>query len=161
MRTVGDPCLRTQAQEVKQITQEEKKLFSRMAQMMYDAEGVGLAAPQIGISRALIVIDAGSGLYKLANPRIVKGSGTVTQEEGCLSVPGVGIKVRRQARVVVEALDEDNRSVTIEAEGLLARVFQHEIDHLNGTLIIDHASLLEKLKYKKAIAQLKRNGKPV
>jgi peptide deformylase len=161
MRIVGDPCLRERAQEVKQITQEEKKLFSRMAQMMYDAEGVGLAAPQIGISRRMVVIDAGSGLYKLANPRILRGGGSVTQEEGCLSVPGVGIKVRRQARVVVEALDEDNKTVVIEAEGLLARVFQHEIDHLNGTLIIDHASLIEKLKYKKAIEGLKRNGKTV
>lgn len=126
--------------------------------MMYDASGVGLAAPQIGISKALVVIDDGNGLYKLANPRIVQGSGWYTQEEGCLSVPGVGIKVRRWKSIVVEALDEDGKKIVIKAEGLLARVFQHEIDHLNGKLIVDHASLIEKLKYRKAIEELKKHG---
>ncbi len=132
-----------------------------MAQMMYDSSGIGLAAPQIGVSKALVVIDDGNGLYKLANPRIVKGSGWYTQEEGCLSVPGVGIKVRRLKSIVVEALDEEGKKVTIKADGLLARVFQHEIDHLNGKLIIDHASFLEKMKYRKAIEGLKKHGQPV
>lgn len=158
MRTVGDPILRRQVDQVREITAEDKKLLSRMAQMMYDASGVGLAAPQIGISKALVVIDDGNGLYKLANPRIVKGSGWQIQEEGCLSVPGVGIKVRRLKSIVVEAMDEDGKKLTIEAQGLLARVFQHEIDHLNGKLIIDHASLLEKMKYRKTIEELKKRG---
>jgi len=161
MRIVGDPVLRTVVRQVREITQEDRKLLSWMAQLMYEASGIGLAAPQIGVSKAFVVIDEGNGLYKLANPRIINGSGWLTQEEGCLSVPGVGIKVRRLKSIVVEAMDEDGKKITIEAQGLLARVFQHEIDHLNGKLIIDHASLIEKMKYRKAIEALKKHGQPV
>ena len=107
----------------------------------------------------MAVVDMGSGLYKLINPKIIKKEGSQSIEEGCLSVPGVSIKIKRAERIALKALDEEARPITIEAEGLLACVFQHEIDHLNARLIIDHASLFEKIKIKKRLTELKRRAK--
>lgn len=154
IRTLGDQVLKNGVRQVEKVTDAHRKLLSEMARLMYAVSGVGLAAPQVGIDESLIVIDAGSGLYKLANPRIVKSDGQQVSEEGCLSVPEVGVKVKRARTVVVEALDETGKPVTIEAEGMLACVFQHEIDHLNGKLIIDHASLIDKIKYGRKIKEI-------
>jgi len=154
IRTLGDQALKNGVRQVERLTDTHRKLLSEMARLMYSVSGVGLAAPQVGIDESLIVVDAGSGLYKLANPRIVKSDGQQVSEEGCLSVPEVGVKVKRAKTVVVEALDENGKPVTIEAEGLLACVFQHEIDHLNGKLIIDHASLIDKIKYGRKIKEI-------
>jgi len=130
-----------------------------MVRIMYDSSGIGLAAPQIGINESMIVIDIGQGLYKLINPRIIKKQGVQSMEEGCLSVPGVGIKIKRAKKIWVKALDDLGKEVDLAAEGLFACVFQHEIDHLNGKLIIDYASFVEKLKIKKALAELKQRAR--
>ncbi len=158
IRVLGDPVLRELAMPVKIVTDEHRKFLSEMARLMYEVSGLGLAAPQVGVSQAMIVLDAGSGLYKLINPRIVKRDGCQSMEEGCLSVPGVGIKVKRAKSVIVEAQDESGKPLVIEAEGLLACVFQHELDHLNGKLIIDHASPLERMRLKKKLKNFKEIG---
>jgi peptide deformylase len=154
IRILGEPVLKNAVRQVVKVTDSHRKILSEMARLMYSVSGVGLAAPQVGITESLAVIDAGSGLYKLINPRIVKATGQQTSEEGCLSVPEVGVKIKRAKHVVVEALDENGKPLTIEAEGLLACVFQHEIDHLNGRLIVDHASLIDKIRYGRKIKEI-------
>lgn len=134
---VGDPVLREHARPVPKITPNIVKLLQNMADTMYDAPGVGLAAPQIGISKRVIVIDAGEGLIELINPEIISAEGQEVDVEGCLSVPGLQGEVRRAARVKVAGLDREGKPVIVEGEGLLARVLQHEIDHLNGILFVD------------------------
>ncbi len=156
IRLLGESVLRKKSRPVKKITPAYSDILSRMAQLMYANSGVGLAAPQVGINEAMIVVDIGSGLYKLINPRIVKKEGQQIIEEGCLSIPGVCIKVKRAKKVLLQAQDESANAVKIEAEDLLACVFQHEIDHLKGKLIVDYASLLEKLKIKRKLAQIKK-----
>jgi len=108
-----------------------------MADTMYDAEGVGLAAPQIGISKRVIVIDAGEGLLELINPEILEQEGQDRKIEGCLSVPGIQGEVIRAYRVKVKGWDRTGKETVIVGEGLLARALQHEIDHLNGVLFVD------------------------
>jgi peptide deformylase len=159
IRLFGDPGLRKEAKPVKGITSVHSDILSQMAQHMYAASGIGLAAPQVGINEAMIVADIGSGLYKLINPKIVKRQGHQTVEEGCLSIPGICMKVKRAKKVLIEAQDEFAKPITIEAEDLLACVFQHEIDHLKGKLIVDYASLFEKLKIKKKLRELKKKVK--
>ncbi len=158
IRTFGDPVLRRRSRKVLAVTDAERGILSAMAQIMYDSSGIGLAAPQVGIAKSMIVVDAGTGLYKLVNPRVVRKSGSQALEEGCLSVPGVCIKVKRGRRVTVKALDQDGRPVTIEAQDLLACVLQHEIDHLRGKLIVDYASFLDKLKIGKKLADLQKKA---
>ena len=159
IRKFGDLVLRKKSLPLKKVSFEQAEFLSRMAQLMYDDEGVGLAAPQVGLNQAMIVVDIGKGLYKLINPKIVKAQGAQVNQEGCLSVPGVCLKIRRANKVEVEALDETGEPVSIKAEGLLACVFQHEIDHLNGKLIVDYATLLEKIKIAKVLKELKKETK--
>lgn len=158
IRVFGDPALRKKAKTVKKVTPECLRVLSEMAQLMYAQSGIGLAAPQVGITESMIIADIGTGLYKLINPKIVKKKGTQAIEEGCLSVPGVCIKVKRAGKVVINARNEEFSPVTIEAEGLLACVLQHEMDHLNGKLIVDHASFLDKIKIKKRLEELKKRS---
>lgn len=116
-------------------------LVAAMAKAMYDAPGVGLAAPQIGVLKRVIVFDLDDGLVALCNPRIVdKSDETETDEEGCLSLPGISIPVERSVRITCEALDIKGNPVTIECEDLLSRLLQHETDHLDGVLILDRAT---------------------
>ena len=124
-----------------------------MARLMYEAAGVGLAAPQVGIDEQMIVVDIGKGLYKLINPRIVRKEGRQVFGEGCLSVPGVSIKVKRAKKIMLEALDEDGKIVVFDAQDLLACVCQHEIDHLLGKLIIDYAPVWKRLILKKQLKE--------
>lgn len=159
IRLVGDPVLSDGVKRVEKVTDYHRKVLSGMARFMYEVQGVGLAAPQVGINESLIVVDVGSGLYKLANPEIITCEGESSAEEGCLSVPGVGVKVKRAKKITIKALDEDGKDVSIEAEGLLARAFQHELDHLNGKLIIDHASASEKPRISKKIEEIKKQHK--
>ena len=138
---VGDPVLREQAKEVKSITPNVIKLLENMADTLYEAKGVGLAAPQIGISKRVVVIDTGEGLIELINPQIIKYSEeTESCVEGCLSIPGIQGEVERYLKVAVRALNREGEEFEIEGEGLLARAFQHEIDHLHGVLYVDRAS---------------------
>lgn len=141
----GDPVLRRIAHPVKEVNENIKKLMNNMAETLYHAKGVGLAAPQVGISKRVIVVDIGEGLFKLANPEIVASSGIQDGAEGCLSVPDVVGNVKRSERVTVKALNEDGDEVTIDASGYLARAFQHEIDHLNGIIFTDKATAIERV----------------
>jgi peptide deformylase len=142
IRIQSDPVLRKKAREVREITPTITKLLDDMAETMYDAQGVGLAAPQIGISKRLVVIDVQDekGLLKLINPKITVRSGRETAIEGCLSFPGIAGEVERAAEVTVEALDETGNKISFVAEGLLARACQHEIDHLDGVLFVDRVT---------------------
>jgi len=158
IKVVGENVLRRKAKQVRQVGEEHQDILSRMAQLMYDSSGIGLAAPQVGITQSMIVVDIGQGLYKLVNPRIVRRKGTQVLEEGCLSVPGVCVKVKRAKWVCLEALDQQGEPLRVEAEGLLACVFQHEIDHLEGKLIIDYAPLLQRLKMRKHLEGLKKKN---
>lgn len=141
----GDPVLRRIAHPVKEVNDNIKKLLDNMAETLYHAKGVGLAAPQVGISKRVIVVDIGEGLFKLVNPEIVASSGIQDGAEGCLSLPDVVGNVKRSERVTVKALDENGDEVTIEATGYLARAFQHEIDHLNGIIFTDKATAIERM----------------
>lgn len=136
-----DEVLHQVAKEVKKITPNVQKLLTDMADTMYDAEGVGLAAPQVGILKRLIVIDVGDehGLIELINPEIISEEGEQFGPEGCLSIPGYRGDVRRALTVTVKGLDRDGKEVTYTGSELLARAFQHEIDHLNGVLYTDLA----------------------
>lgn len=159
IRIYGDPVLRIKAAPVKVIKPAHRQVLSQMAQLMYESGGIGLAAVQVGVSEAMIVVDIGAGLYKLINPKIVEKQGSQAMEEGCLSVPGVCIKVKRAKKIVVKAIDEEARPVVLQAEDLLACVFQHEIAHLNGKLIIDYANFLDKIKNANALKALKKRSK--
>lgn len=158
IRLFGDPVLRQRVKPVKEITSRHRDTLSQMAQLMYARSGIGLASSQVGMDEAMIVLDIGSGLYKLINPKILKRQGRKVLEEGCLSLPGICIKVKRAQKVLLKAQDEFGKPLTIEAEGLLACVFQHEIDHLRGKLIVDYASLFKKLKIKKKLKELKKKA---
>ena len=139
----GNPVLRKKAQPVKVVDSLVGQLLDDMLETMYASNGIGLAAPQVGISKRIIVADIGdeeTGPVKMINPRIVERSGNVLGLEGCLSIPNVYGDVERAERVVVKGLDERGKPVVYEAEGLMARVFQHEIDHLDGKLFTDVAT---------------------
>ncbi|MBU4345948.1 MAG: peptide deformylase [Candidatus Omnitrophica bacterium] len=159
IRLLGDPALRKKSRPVANINQRHQDILGEMARLMYVNSGIGLAAPQVGINEAMIVVDIGSGLYKLINPKIVSKSGHQVMEEGCLSIPGVCIKVKRAQKVLLEAQDEEARPVAIEAQGLLACVFQHEIEHLSARLTVDHTSFFEKLKLRKRLTALRKRSK--
>lgn len=136
-----DPVLREQAKPVPKITPNIHKLLDDMADTMYDAEGVGLAAPQIGILKRVIIVDVGddNGLIELINPEIVSKEGEQFGPEGCLSIPGLRGDVNRAMKVTIKGLDRDGNEIVITGSELLARAFQHEVDHLNGVLFTDLA----------------------
>jgi len=133
-----DNILRQNYVPVHEVASKEKELFEKMFFTMKHFCGIGLAAPQIGISKKLIVAEVDSRIIKLANPRIVGIRGSDSMTEGCLSIPDVAIDIQRPNEVIVQGLDERGKIVEIRMEGLLARVVQHEIDHLQGKLIIDY-----------------------
>jgi peptide deformylase len=134
--TIGHPVLEEQAKEVTKITKRTVKLVNDMLETMYDANGVGLAAPQVGVSERIIVLDVGEGPIVLINPVISAAEGEEIDVEGCLSVPERWVYVKRSSNVVVTGLNEKGKSIRIPADGLLARALQHEIDHLDGVLMV-------------------------
>jgi len=136
-----DERLRQKSAPVEKITRREIKFLSMMLSVMRLHKGIGIAAPQLGILKRLIAVDIGNGAVLLGNPRILQRKGGTILNEGCLSVPGVRVDIARPDYVVVAGLNDKNVNVEIKAEGLLARVLQHEIDHLDGKLIIDCMSL--------------------
>ena len=137
IRVQGDSVLTKKSRTVDKMTPRIGELITDMLDTMYDAMGVGLAAPQVGILKRIVVIDVGEGPIVLINPEILETSGEQTGDEGCLSVPGMAGQVTRPNYVKVKALDEDMNEVEYEGEGLLARAFCHEIDHLSGHLYVD------------------------
>lgn len=140
VRFLDDPVIKEKSLRVTRIGKDMTTLTKDMADTMYDAQGVGLAAPQIGILKRVIVIDMHDdrGLVAYVNPRILELSGhEEVDDEGCLCVPDVRVPVKRATRIVVEALDLKGRTIKIEAEDMMARVLQHEIDHLEGTTILE------------------------
>ncbi len=152
---------------VDEVTDEVRQLVDDMVETMYDAPGIGLAAPQIGVKQRITVIDTSAGeeennLHVFINPEIVEREGNIRWEEGCLSIPGVYENVDRCRRVVVRALGRDGEPFELEAHDLLAVCIQHEIDHLDGVLFLDHLSRLKRKilmkKYKKHLAKLKREA---
>ncbi len=153
--TYPDPFLSKPVKPVAEVTDEVKGIIENMAQTMYDAPGVGLAAIQVGIDKAIIVYDPTSDAQvrdyqALINPRIVEYHGsTLSEEEGCLSVPDMRCDIRRAERIVVEGLDRNGNPVRFEAEGVPAIILQHEIDHLNGILILERISALKRQIYKR------------
>lgn len=155
----GSKVLREVAQPVDEINNEVRQLAEDMLETMYKGDGVGLAAPQIGISKRIIVIDItphdpSSKPMVLINPEIIEKEGQVDAEEGCLSVPEIRGEVKRAEKVTVEALDLDGKKIRIEAQELLARALQHEIDHLNGKFIVDHFGRLKQQLIKKQLRKI-------
>lgn len=147
----ANKALRKKSLLVKSIGKEEQKLLDGMAKTMYSSGGIGLAAPQVGINKQIIILDVGQGLFKLINPMVKKREGHEIMEEGCLSLPGISVKVKRAKKIFVEGVDEFNKSLSFWADDLFSRVLQHEIDHLKGKLIIDYASFLKKIKIRKEL----------
>ncbi|MBF7082327.1 peptide deformylase [Desulfallas sp. Bu1-1] len=140
-----DDLLREKAKRVTKLGRNIEKLLDNMRDTMYANKGVGLAAPQIGVSKRVIVVDVGQGLVELINPEIIDVDGMQTDAEGCLSIPGMVGDVTRAAWVKVRGLDRKGNEIELEAEGFFARALQHEIDHLDGILFIDKATNLRKV----------------
>jgi len=143
---LGNNILRERAKAVPKITPNILKLLDNMADTLYSAKGVGLAAPQVGVAKRVVVIDAGEGLVELINPEIIKYEGQETDAEGCLSIPDTVGDVTRAAAVEVKCLDRQGKERVFQAKGLYARALQHEIDHLDGILFIDRARKVWKVK---------------
>ncbi len=157
--------LRSRARQVNDITGETQGLIDRMAETMYAAPGIGLAANQVGSLQRIVVFDLspreeGPRLNVLINPEIIDAEGEIIHEESCLSVIDYSAEVARSARVLVRGADREGRPVELEAEGLLAVCLQHEIDHLDGTLYIDHISNLKRALYKKKLKKLLKKNPP-
>jgi peptide deformylase len=155
-----DPRLREKAREVTQVDDSIRALVSDMFETMYASNGVGLAATQIGVAQRVIVVDTSprqedARPLALINPVLVATEGTTTNEEGCLSVPGEAEEVARAEKVTVKALDRDGKEITVQADGLLAIALQHEMDHLDGVLFVDHISTLKRELIKRRMKRLK------
>jgi peptide deformylase len=159
----GDDVLKEKAAEVRDISQRIVDLAAAMAQTMHHAPGIGLAAPQVGESLQLLTVDLSLGedpgeLLVIVNPRIIESEGYEISEEGCLSVPGYSLPIKRSARILLQAMRLDGGELRAEFDGLKARVLQHEIDHLNGMLIVDRISSLKRTLIKKEISRKRKSG---
>lgn len=160
----GADTLHRAAAPVAEVTPEIQRLIDEMIQTMYAAPGVGLAAPQIGVPLRIFVADVSvgrdpAGLHVFVNPEFVERDGMQLEEEGCLSVPGFNATVARPARAVVKGLDREGKEQTVEGTGLLARAFQHEMDHLEGTVFVDRLRGIQKDLILSKIRKLTRAGK--
>jgi peptide deformylase len=155
-----DPILKKKASPVGEVNDSIRALVNDLFETMYAADGVGLAAPQIGVLKNIIVLDTTprqpeSKPYAMINPQIVSLEGKMVYTEGCLSIPGEAEEVERAAKVTVKFLDPEGKPQTLEAEGLLAVAIQHETDHLNGTMFVDHLSALKREMIRKRMKRLK------
>lgn len=137
IRKIGDDILRKKSRTVEKIDDRIEQLLNDMAETMYKSEGVGLAAPQVGILKRIIVVDVGDNLIKLINPEIIESEGSQIDDEGCLSVPNQRGKVDRPQSVTVKGMNEKGEEILVKGEDFLARALCHEIDHLNGILFVD------------------------
>ncbi len=159
IRLYGDPCLRKKSTLLKEVGPSERILIDSMIATMHDYKGIGLAAPQVGVNQRIIVADIGEGPMALINPKIIRKSGTDILEEGCLSIPGITVKIKRAQKVLVQYTDHNNKSVEKVFEDLLARVILHETDHLDGKLIIDYATIVAKRKFKNQLKEIEASQK--
>lgn len=160
---LGDPVLETPTKPVEKFDDDLKKLVDEMFESMYAAQGVGLAAPQIGVNLRIAVIDVTNGKNPegrivCANPRILHAEGEQSEEEGCLSIPGFRGRVARPLFVTVGAQDASGKEFEMRGEGLLARAFCHELDHLDGVLFITHLSILKRDLIKRKVRKLRKAG---
>lgn len=144
IKKAGDAVLKEICKPIEKIDKRLKKMLDDMTETMYEADGVGLAAPQVGLPLRMAVIDVGEGLLEMINPVIVERTGSEKDTEGCLSVPDIYGEVERSASVTVEFLNRRNKKQRLKADKLLARAIQHELDHLDGVLFIDKAESLQK-----------------
>lgn len=152
VRLYGDPVLRQVAAPVREITPEIKRIIADMTETMWHQVGIGLAAPQVGVARRILVMDDGKGgAQALINPVIESRSGTIREEEGCLSLPGIFADVERSRSITVSALDADGKPFSFDASGLRSRVVQHEMDHLDGVLFIDRLDPVMRDRIKRRI----------
>ncbi len=159
LRYYGDPVLRRKAEPVAGIDPETRELIRAMFDCMYRERGIGLAAPQVGIARRIFVLDVerdeGERMkLALVNPEMKEKAGSVTGEEGCLSIPGIHEDVKRHAEVVFEGMNEQGERVRVRADGLLARALQHELDHLDGILFIDRLSAIRRKLLEPKLARM-------
>ena len=155
VRIIPDPVLRSPALPVTDINQEIKELVTDMWQTMYASKGIGLAAPQVGISSRVVVIDLqeeNCSQLTLINPQIISGTGKVKSEEGCLSIPNFRETIQRTKQIKISATNILGEKFELEADGLLSRCIQHEIDHLDGILFVDHLSRLKRDIFKRWLA---------
>ncbi len=162
--TYPDAVLKAKATPIENIDEGIRNLADRMCDTMYGAMGIGLAANQVGELKRILVYDVtqtevGPKPSIIINPEIVLSEGDAVQEEACLSVVDFAAEVRRKSKVKVRGVDRDGNPVDIEAEGLLARCLQHEIDHLNGVLFIDHISSLKRMRYNKKLKKMMKKNK--
>jgi len=166
IRLYGDPVLRKVSEPVTEIDDEIEDLFQRLIDTVEDAGGLGLAAPQIGVSKRVIVVvdidDAGrKSHFLLINPEIVSACGEEAAEEGCLSVPEIYAKVKRAQSLVLKGIDREGRGVEIEASGLGARAFAHEIDHLDGVIFVDKIGRVKRSLIRKRLNDIKKQAKEI
>lgn len=168
--TFPDPFLKEEADDVENIDGRIVEAMDDMAQTMYAAPGVGLAAPQIGLNERIVVVDVGEEdengergkeLVQIINPEIVEEEGEIVWEEGCLSIIDFRAEVTRANKILVKGWTRDQKEISLEAEGLLAVALQHEIDHLDGTLFLDHLSRLKRDMYTRRVKKALREGRPI
>jgi peptide deformylase len=161
IRVIGDPVLKQRAAEVTDVDGALVALVDRMFTTMYEAPGLGLAAPQVGVRKRLFVYDIDGEPKVLVNPEIVESSGEWAYEEGCLSVPDLAWEIVRPKQVHLRGFDLDGNEVDLEADELEARLFQHELDHLDGVLLVEHLTDDQKAEAKKALRDLMLRGRRV
>ncbi|MDY6844493.1 MAG: peptide deformylase [Thermodesulfobacteriota bacterium] len=159
LKVYPDTVLRKKTVPVETIDGHINRLIYEMAETMYMKRGIGLAAPQVGVSQKIVVVDIGEGLIPLINPVIVEiDDENESFEEGCLSLPDIALKIDRSRKIVVKGINLDGNEIELEVSDLLARVFQHEVDHLEGTLIIDRVSGVQKELLKSKLKKLRKNA---
>jgi peptide deformylase len=159
IRIVGDPVLRQRAHEVTELDGSLARLVADMVTTMYEAPGMGLAAPQVGVQKRLFVYDIGEGPQTIVNPTIVEGDGEWSFDEGCLSVPGLSWEIVRPKQIHLTGWDLDGNEVSIEADELEARVFQHELDHLDGILLLERLDDDQRKEAKRLVRELMLTGR--
>lgn len=158
IRIIGDPVLKQRAAEVTRVDGRLVKLVDDMFDTMYDAVGAGLAAPQVGVQQRFFIYDWDDDPGVVVNPEIVESRGEASITEGCLSVPGLRWDIVRPAEILVKGYDLDGRELAIELDDFGARVFQHELDHLDGVLLVEHLTPEQRAEAKKALRELRERG---
>lgn len=156
LRLYPDLALRQKSLPINDVDGAVRDLMDGMAEIMYTYNGIGLAAPQVGMLQRVIIADIGEGLITLANPEILQKAGEDRLEEGCLSLPEIQVNIARSQSIFVRGINPEGKEVQHELSGLTARVIQHEIDHLNGVLIIDYASATEKIFLRRKLKELRK-----